>query len=617
METSGKNSTARGWYLFFFTAVVLFRLVCLAVFVSSPFFIPAGGDRGLYQGLAEGIFRGEWFPGSISFMPLYPVLLGLFYKLIGSANPAGAAIAQAALDGCTCILLLAITRRHSGNAGAIAAGFLYLLLGTAAAYSPVTTPVSLALFWIAATAALADTWRESWTYLRAAALGFMLGCGGQIIGAFWLMVVPFAVWVAIPAPGHAPGANAEAISMFQQLRNHGKSVMLALAVVIGAAAPVFPSLVHNYRIDGRLAPVSVHGGMNIYMGNNPASTGYASAIPGLRTSAEEMTTDSIKLAGRLAGRPLNAAEASRFWTQKALSFWRESPGRALALVLRKIHRIASIRDFDDTGVARVLPREIPCLRPAFVNFGIIWICACIGFVFSRSPFRGKGTFWIMGLSICAAMLAAFVTARYRMPLAVLLIPPAALGIEALSRFIVRRERTTFPAPPLRRLVPGLALIVLALVPHSVPPTETADELNRAVHLLQAGRAAEAAEAVRRAGANGSAEAWFISGNIGMVESNYPGALACYRRALELQGEREDVLFNAALALERMNRPGEAEDLYGRIVALNPRNARAWLGLAVVRRAAGNEPAAKEALDHAASIAGPNHPQILEFKSGGK
>ena len=133
----------------------------------------------------------------------------------------------------------------------------------------------------------------------------------------------------------------------------------------------------------------------------------------------------------------------------------------------------------------------------------------------------------------------------------------------------------------------------------------------------AGRAAEAAEAVRRAGANGSAEAWFISGNIGMVESNYPGALACYWRALELQGEREDVLFNAALALERMNRPGEAEDLYGRIVALNPRNARAWLGLAVVRRAAGNEPAAKEALDHAASIAGPNHPQILEFKSGGK
>lgn len=597
-ERPGHECLTWYWYLIIFSAVVLFRLICLTDFIVSPYFVPIGGDRALYHNLAVSIFRGEWFGSVFSFLPLYPIFLGFLYKIIGAPNLAAAAICQAVFDGLTGMLVAFLARKYYGRVAAIIAGGGYVLLGTAAAYSLVTMPVSLALLWTALIAALADKWQNNWTNLRAAAVGLLLGCGGQILGSFWLMVIPFAVWIACSTP------RTGMIPKF----------IIGSLVILGAITASLPSLGHNYLIEKKITPVTTHFGMNIYMGNNPCSSGYGSAIPGLRTSAEEMTADSMKLASILSGRPMTGAEANRFWARQALQFWLDAPGQAVILVLRKIHRAVSIRDFDDTGLGRILPGEVRALRLGLVNFGVVWLCACLGFIFFPRVFRGQTVFWIMGLSNLGGMLIAFVTARYRLPLAVLLLPAAGGAIAMLPRFIAGIVSNGTVGIKWPRLVAGLAGMAIAILPHNVPPTKTTDDLNRSIYLSRAGRISEALAHAQKACASQpySPDAWLVLGNVYVTQSNHEAALQSYERALIIQSNRVDVLFNAGLVLEQMGRKQEACGYYQKVVVLDPRHAKAWLGLALIQRELGDDKKAQEAIEKAAEIVGRQHFQIIEF-----
>lgn len=595
---TGSASLSWRWYSVIFTGAVLLRLACLSSFISSPYFAPIGGDRALYHDLAVSIFNNRWFPDVLSCLPLYPTLLGLLYKTLGAPNLAAAAILQSFCEGLTAMLIAIITLRHYGRRAAVLAGAGYALLGAAAAYALVTMPVSLALLWTAAVASIADAWKNNWTLCRAAAKGLLLGCGGQLIGSFWLMIIPFAVWAGISAPR----------------ANLRLKFLTGFLVISGAVATVAPSLIHNYMIEKQITPMSAHFGLNLFMGNNPSSTGYGSAIPGLRTSAGEMTADAIALASQITGKQMSASKANRFWTRQAARFWRDRPAKAFGLVLNKIHRAVSLRDFDDTGICRLFPEEIPALRIAFINFGLVWICACSWLLLSPGGSSGKAVFWIMGICNFCGLLVTFVTARYRLPLAIMLLPSAAGAIAVLPRYFSDIAAGRHFNIRWKRMAVGLAGILVAALPHSMPDTATPDDINRSIYLCQAGRLDEATYHAQRACAQqpGSADAWLAAGNARMLQGNFEAAFKCYETALAIQGGRPDILFNAGLALEKSNRKQDACGYYERAVALDPSHAKAWLGLALIYREAGNRPAAHQAIERAAAIAGRNHAAIIEY-----
>lgn len=591
------------WYYYFavFSATVLFRLICLNDFINSPFFVPIGGDRALYHNLAVSVFHGEWFGNVFSFLPLYPIFLGFLYKVIGGPNLAAAAVCQAVLDGLTAGLIVFIACKYYGKKSAIAAGAGFALLGISASYSLVTMPVSLGMLWTALTAALTARWQDNWNYLRAAGMGLVLGLGGQILGSFWLMIIPFAAWIALTT------SKSGLVPKFS----------IGLIVIFSALTWLLPTLGHNYSIEKRIVPISAHFGLNVYMGNNPYCTGYGHALPGLRTSAEEMTADSVQLASELARRPMTAAAANRFWIRQALSFWVQNPKKALALLFHKFHKEVSIRDFDDIGLSRILPREIKPLRIAFVNFGLIWILACLGFMaLPRSP--GNKTFsWIMGACIAGGMLVTFVTARYRLPLAVLLLPAAGNAVIMIPRIVKELFLIKHIKPKLSRFLPGLAGIVISILPHGMPATKFTDDLNKSIYLTQAGKIMEAFSYAQNACTQcaNSPDAWLALGNIYFIRGDYTSAFQSYERMLGIQGNRVDALFNAGMTLEQMNRKQEACNYYKKVVEIDPRHAKAWLGLALIYRELRQEQDAREALEKAAEIVGRQHPQIVEFYRG--
>lgn len=582
--------------------------------MASPYFLPLGGDRELYHHVALGIARGHGVDGVFIFMPLYPYLLGGLYMLVGGANLAAVAIFQALLDGLTARLIFGLTQRRYSRPAAVMAASGFALLGPTVTYSLVTMPVSLGLFWLALTATCIDQWHDQWTWIKAGLIGLIFGIGGQILGAFWLMIPAVALWIAV-SPGDRSVIRPLSSALCSRLSERsGSSVFQrigqgALVLSLGYAC-LAPSLIHNFRASREWIPVSTHTGLNIYMGNNPAGAGYGTALPGTRLSAEEMTRDSVRIASRISGRSLNLGQANRFWLAQARQFWAQKPARALRLLARKIQRLVSIREFDDTGLCRLLPPMVSPLKLAAVSFGLVWLLACAGYGL-RTSFRSSSGSWIMGLCLAGGMLSTFVTARYRLPLAVLLLPAAGGTLAALPGLLRITRQTCWP-----RLLIGWGGCLLAILPHALPDTTLADSLNQSAYWHQQGNRTKALAFAQHALniQSNSADAWFALGNAWLLKNNYPIALDAFQRVLTAQPERTDAIFNAGIALEYLGRKTEAQICYEQVIVLDARHAKAWFALAILHRDRGEAEQAHQALTEAARLAGWDHPGIVKFLS---
>jgi tetratricopeptide (TPR) repeat protein len=84
-----------------------------------------------------------------------------------------------------------------------------------------------------------------------------------------------------------------------------------------------------------------------------------------------------------------------------------------------------------------------------------------------------------------------------------------------------------------------------------------------------------------------------SGNYGLAEQKY-------RAALKTDAKYEPALFNLAI-LRTSRDPKEAIALYRRAVAVNTKDASAWLNLGLLLRAAGNETGGNHAVSHAIAL----------------
>ncbi len=590
------------WMPFIFT--VALRFIALQAFADSPFFLPIGGDRGLYHGAAIAVAAGNPAAEVFTFLPLYPHLLAGLYFLIGGPNLAATAIAHALFDGFTAMMLFHAASRRYNRATGLLAGFGFAFLNVAATYSLVSMPVSIGLFWTMLIITLSDSWKQDLTPGKASAFGLALGVGGQILAAFWLMIIPLAIRAAI-------------ISKSETMT---KRVLLGILIIICGYACILPTLAHNVLRGGEWVPVTAHGGLNLFIGNNAAAKGYGVALPGARLSAQEMTADAQAIASGAVGTRLTIAQADRFWRNAAIDFWMKHPGMGVALLARKIHRILSIKDFDDTGLCRLLSSSSGW-HSSFLGFGVVWILTCLGMPWRHSKL-GNSTLWIMGMSFAAGILMTFVTARYRIPLAVLMLPAAGGTLAQLPGKLLslRRKKWKITDSPKNRPIIALkcafaiAGIGIALAPHPLPDTELTDDLNRSAHFLQHGDAVAAWNtAVRTAGRHpSSADALFALGNACIARNDFEAAADAYSRVAEISPIRADAMFNAAYAFRELRRTGDAINMLFQAVEADPGHIKAWFVLAEILRDSGDAEGARLAINKAAEIAGSEHPQIVEF-----
>ncbi|MDM7913966.1 MAG: hypothetical protein QUU85_01685, partial [Candidatus Eisenbacteria bacterium] len=330
----------------------------------------------------------------------------------------------------------------------------------------------------------------------------------------------------------------------------GARIRLLAAALAAFLLVVVPPSVHNTRATGRLSFITVSGGLNLWIGNHPGASGGYSEPGGLFL---EKDPTGARSASSMAGRRLDAGEASSFFARKALDFLIHRPGEAARLVARKAGYLFSPAEVPQIESMDRLASEHPLLAVLrWIGFPFFLPLALLGIARRRRDRTIRFAASVL-LAGAVAHLVFFSTGRYRAAMLPALAVAAGAGVVELLSMIRERQAGRLLLP--RRLWPvALGLLLLLLAPRYDRRTAAAWAFHQdGIRYQKLGASRSAAEMFHQALALDPSlgEAWHNLGVIEASEGAVAEAIRDYERALAEIGENPVTLYNLA-------------SLYGRI-----------------------------------------------------
>ncbi len=299
-------------------------------------------------------------------------------------------------------------------------------------------------------------------------------------------------------PNMAFGLAAIAAALLVTGRYRTLAVLVA-GLIVGTA----PVAIRNVVVSNQwsLASSSSHGGLNFYIGNGEAATGFFRQIPGITPNIKGQAEDARRVAEQAVGHALDDAETSRYFFGLAWSWIAEHPGEAVTLFARKLGYVFSAQHI-------ALPHSYPFYAydvPTMLRFYAIgpWLLIPVGlvglvFFAPSSPRTRDYLVWLSFVPGYAVGVAAFFIAeRYRLPLLVPLCIGAGAAIDGVVRALNGRRTRTLA-------VPAMAFVVLFAVAnwrHALHDGRWEEGLRLAEHLVTIGRYDEAEQWVTTLEAN--------------------------------------------------------------------------------------------------------------------
>ncbi len=584
---------------YIFAAVFLVRLVVLIRLTSSPLLQPTGSDMHFYDEWAKQILHGHWTDHQAFYgLPLYPFLVALLYGLFGY-GPFVPGFFQTCLDAGTAVLIYQITVRAMAggsnqpgkvaNIAGIAAVAAWCFFLPAQAYSAILMPTAGAVFVF---------WFLVWQVVRtenAPSRWRCLVCGVLIgFAAMGVATILFLIPLFLLA-----------LFLRRNHTNFAAQGTAAALLLLGAIAGASPCWLHNSFVARDPVFLSAHGGINLWLGNNPAATGYP-RFPDLHAGQGEMLRDSIDQAETAAGRPLKRSEVSRYWSGKARDYIAANPGAWLKLLARKIGNFWNAFEYDDLGVIAILRGQgvvFPGLR-----FALVAILGLSGAVFSWRTFPPSR--WIaaaIALQLLA-ILPVFVTERYRLAVVPGLLVLAVLGFVRLWN---RCASGNYGRAALQLAVVA-ASAWFVTIPRHDPSLWALDAYNSGRFALETNNLPMAEEHLVRAHAlvPDNAETNFALGNLRFAQGDSLAAKTLYEAALRIDSKHKGVLNNLGVLALDDDQSAAAVDYFQRALALEPHNAKTHYLLAKALDLAGKRDKARVESARAVEL-GPDQP---EFKA---
>lgn len=529
------------------TVAIVARLVCLLALRSDLSIRVPLLDARYYLDLATSISRGTGWPAGPHFLsPIYVAFLSGIFRI---APPTVETVqwAQMGFGILTTGLVFFSARRFGPRAG-LAAGLLYALCGPAIVYENQVLLESLLALSLAALLWVIDRGLR-FGAVTAAFSGLLVGIAGACRPTYLVLLAP----VLALTSGGASGSTRR----FPQ----------AAAALAGFLLVVAPPSIHNWRETGSPGLVTVSGGLNLYIGNNPRATGIYSRAPGTYLESDQTGARS---ASRMAGKPLDAEEASRFYARRAASFLFGDPVAAGRLWLRKSGFLLGPGEVPQIESVDQLRKDHLSLRLfGPVAFILLFPLAMMGAVWVREPRR---TWWILLCILAAGALAHIVffsTGRYRAALLPAFAVLAGSGFDALIRIGADLPRG------LKRLWPAwLGVLVLLVAPRVDPEKSRAWEYQQSglrFDLIEAHRSAEQMY-VRAVEADSSlGEAWHNLAASRAKLGRTAEAIDDYERALRHLGENPVTLYNLGILYGRLGMDDRALSYMDRGVIADPQD----------------------------------------------
>jgi 4-amino-4-deoxy-L-arabinose transferase-like glycosyltransferase len=495
--------------LWVFGAAVAIRLLYFAT-THSPSFRDPLIDGDYYDFLAERIARGEGFePGPFWQPPLYPLLLGALYRVLGH-DLIWPRLLQAGLDAGSAVLAFGVARSLTKSSKfALVAGLAVALHGPMVFYSGEILPTSAAAFAALLGIQLAITHRSRWQ--RVAACGASIGLGALLVAPVAILIFPLA-W-----------------ALGKKDRRRGA---LALAVALGV---VSSATLANWVRAGELVPISANAGINLYIGNRPDSDRWVAVRPGAeweRLANEPVERGIESLSGQDAyflGRTASLCAGEPFSCVKRLA-WKA----VLLLRSREIARNEKLEVVAKDSV--VLSMLTPALGPVAFPYVLLLPLAAAGIgVAFRGQKRAARVVAVSTLFMAAVPVLFFVTGRYRAELAPELAILAALGAQSLHEKWSRRR----PERVAAAVVLGISVLPIHLPVDDVPF---------------------------------EAEMYYVIGGRRARLGDDSGAVDAWRQALAKRPDYLEAGFNLGLAYERLGDLRAAQSTFESVLAHHPDNA---------------------------------------------
>lgn len=405
-----------------FVAIAGFLIRCWHVLLTSsaPSIQQASGDARGYLNWAAQLAQGDWY-GSETFYqaPLYPYLLGVLVTL-GGMNITWMRMFQAILGALSTALIGGASRRFFDPPTGLAAAVMLALYGPAIYYDGIIQKASLAMFLLSALiyllSLMADDGQRS--LLRSVVLtfasGFVLGllCLTRENALVWIPFILIWIWTT--------GMQQQRLAR----------VKLSVGFALGIFAVLFPVAARNASVGGEWSPTTFQSGPNFYIGNGIHATGVYEPLVVGHQSPEFERADAQMLAESFVGRPLTAREVSKFWATRALTEILERPGQWCLLTGRKLLMTINNYEVPDVDSPYVHAYWSPPLRVLITcwGFGLLFPLSAVGLYLALPQIKRVWILPAMTLSMVVAVAAFFILGRYRLPLALLIVPFAAYAV---------------------------------------------------------------------------------------------------------------------------------------------------------------------------------------------
>jgi tetratricopeptide (TPR) repeat protein len=523
-------------------AALLARLVVLGQLHGDPLLQPTGVlDPAVYVQLARRAAGGDWALGPDVYYvsPLYVYVLAVVFRL--GLSTLAAQVLQVALGAAAVGLVVATARRLYGERAGLWAGGLAALCGVFAFHEVLLLQSALDPF----LAALALHELSRLVVAPSPRAGLRAGLAFGVLGLNRPNALPALALVAAVALAVAAARRSRPL------------LLAAVALGVGGALAVAPVALRNRAVAGEWVAVSSHGGLNFLIGNSASADGTYQAPPGIAPSIEGQREDARRVAEAGLGRPATSTEVSSWFYGQAWSWIRSQPAAAAALLLRKLHLVLHRSELALNYSYAYWSREEPTLLQLLVVGPWLLVpLGLLGLFAPRAPEVPRDRYLVFVTFVPAyalAVAAFFVSSRYRLPLLVALCVTAGGALAALPGLRLA---------PRARLAVGLALaavVALANWPLKIDEGRADERAERVLHLVAAGRGAEAEVGIARTVAEHRDPALFLW-RVGRayLESGRPAdALPYLADAARRSPGQPDILLSQAQALVSSGRGAEA------------------------------------------------------------
>lgn len=411
---------------------------------SNTLIIDAADEDAWGQDIASGDWLGRE-KGVFYRDPLYAYLLGLVYSVFGHDLTA-VRVVQAFLDSLTCILLYFIGRGVFNPAVGTLVSLLASVYGPFVYYQGVLMKSTLMLFLLSlfifsTLKAIAEPGNGKW-FISGLFLGLTAMTRGNM-----LVFAPVVVMYILFAPGE--GISNPPLPLFAKggmssppLEKGDSGGFLRRGIYVsifitGLIAVLLPVATRNYLYGNAFVLTTPSIGMNFYIGNNSSAVGVHTPIASVRTVPEKEAEDAARIASIAAGRALTPSEVSAFWLDKGIEFAVREPGRFLKLLGRKFLLFWNHYEVPDVYNYYLFREKAPLLA-LLLTFGIIAPLGITGMLISfREWHRGRILSGFI-IAYMASIMVFYITSRYRLPAAVMLLPFSAYTIITLADLIRKK-----------------------------------------------------------------------------------------------------------------------------------------------------------------------------------